>query len=91
MSHLGNQKHLTRCDCFKIVEKLIKMSQSSSSPHLDQISQKVRKRCVEIVHATPGGHIGGALSVTDILVSLFYSELNVKPLDPDWPMRDRFF
>ena len=67
------------------------MSQSSSSPHLDQISQKVRKRCVEIVHATPGGHIGGALSVTDILVSLFYSELNFKPLDPDWPMRDRFF
>jgi transketolase len=36
------------------------------------------------------GHIGGDLSVTDILVTLFGAVLNVDPEHPDRPDRDRF-
>ena len=36
------------------------------------------------------GHIGGDLSVTDILVTLFGAVLDVDPSDPDRPDRDRF-
>jgi len=35
------------------------------------------------------GHIGGSFSVTDILVSLYFSILNIDPANPDWQDRDR--
>ena len=37
------------------------------------------------------GHIGGDLSVTDILTALFTTVLNIDPERPTWPDRDRFF
>ncbi len=35
------------------------------------------------------GHPGGTLSVTEIITALYFSEINVKPDQPDWPERDR--
>ncbi|MCD4814225.1 transketolase [bacterium] len=36
------------------------------------------------------GHTGGSLSVTDILTTLFFSELKHDPQNPSWQERDRF-
>ncbi|MBI3561302.1 MAG: transketolase [Gammaproteobacteria bacterium] len=36
------------------------------------------------------GHVGSALSQTDILVALYRGALRVDPKRPDWPQRDRF-
>ena len=36
------------------------------------------------------GHIGGPLSMMDLLVSLYFRELRIRPEEPDWPDRDRF-
>ncbi|MGH3256243.1 MAG: transketolase [Streptosporangiaceae bacterium] len=36
------------------------------------------------------GHIGPAFSCMDILISLYYGYLRVRPEDPEWPGRDRF-
>lgn len=36
------------------------------------------------------GHVGGDLSVLDILTTLFFAVLRVDPEKPDWPDRDRF-
>jgi transketolase len=35
------------------------------------------------------GHIGGSLSITDILVALYFKVLKINPRDPGWPDRDR--
>jgi len=35
------------------------------------------------------GHVGGDLSVLDILTTLFFAVLRVDPEKPDWPDRDR--
>jgi len=35
------------------------------------------------------GHIGGSLSVTDILVALYFKILKIDPKEPEWPDRDR--
>jgi transketolase len=43
-----------------------------------------------MIDAAGLGHIGGDLSVTDILVTLFGGILSVDPERPDWPQRDRF-
>lgn len=51
---------------------------------------QIRKDIVTLVHSAGTGHIGGDLSVTDILVDLYYKQMHVGPeltADPD---RDRF-
>jgi len=57
---------------------------------LAQLAAQTRRLIVETVHHAGAGHIGGPMSVTDILVSLYFEEMNVDPRRPDDPERDRF-
>lgn len=50
----------------------------------------IRKAVLQLVHAAGTGHIGGDMSVTDILVDLYYKQMNVEPDKMDDPERDRF-
>ena len=45
---------------------------------------------MDMVHTAASGHIGGALSVMDILTVLYFHEMKVDPKDPHDPDRDRF-
>lgn len=42
------------------------------------------------VAASGAGHVGGPLSAMDLLVTLFFRVLALRPQEPDWPDRDRF-
>jgi transketolase len=54
-------------------------------------SRFVRRQILEIIVAAQKGHIGGSLSCTDILVSLYYGDiLRFRPNNPSWIGRDRF-
>lgn len=53
-------------------------------------SAEIRRRDVVMIHEAGMGHVGGDLSATDILVTLFAGILNVDPSDPKAPERDRF-
>ena len=64
-------------------------SHLASAPDLHGLSTETRKLILQTVHTAGAGHIGGPLSVTDILVNLYFSRLNVDPLQPDAPDRDR--
>jgi transketolase len=57
---------------------------------LEEMSSHIRLRIVETIGNAGLGHIGGDLSVTDILVTLFGAVLNVDPEQPRTPDRDRF-
>lgn len=50
----------------------------------------IRKDIVKLINHAGTGHIGGDLSVTDILVNLYYKQMNVGPDMLDDPERDRF-
>ena len=50
----------------------------------------VRRSVITMIDRAGVGHVGGDLSVTDILVTLYGSVLSVDPERPDWPQRDRF-
>jgi len=50
----------------------------------------VRKKIVELTVIAGGGHIGGALSMADVMVALYYHYLRIDPHYHDWPDRDRF-
>lgn len=51
----------------------------------------VRRQILEMIAAAKKGHIGGALSCTDAIVTLFYGGiLRFDPANPGWVERDRF-
>lgn len=57
---------------------------------LEKKAWEIRKDIVEIVYRGGTGHIGGDLSVTDILVDLYYQQMNIAPDGMHDPNRDRF-
>lgn len=50
----------------------------------------LRKDTVDIIMAGKGGHIGGDMSVMEILTALYFRVMNVSPQKADDPDRDRF-
>ncbi len=63
--------------------------QEKTIPELEALSRRTRRLILESIHTAGAGHIGGPLSVTDILVSLYFNELRIDPEHPDAPDRDR--
>jgi transketolase len=58
--------------------------------NLERVANRVRCHIVKTIHGVGGGHLGGPLSVTDILTVLYFSALKIDPVRPDWEDRDRF-
>ena len=51
---------------------------------------QIRQGVLQLIHEAKTGHIGGDMSVTDILVDLYYKQMNVSPEGMQDPDRDRF-
>ncbi len=56
---------------------------------MQQKAKDIRKSIVDITFTAGGGHIGGSLSQTDILVALYYRYMNIDPKNPRKEDRDR--
>ncbi len=54
------------------------------------MSCDLRKDVVDMIISGKGGHIGGDMSMMDILVTLYFKVMNVSPENQDDPNRDRF-
>ena len=57
---------------------------------LERHAVKVRRQIIDMIYQGKNGHTGGSLSCVEILVSLYFKVLRIKPEDPDWIDRDRF-
>ncbi|MDR2553138.1 MAG: transketolase [Treponema sp.] len=57
---------------------------------LSGIARELRLTIVDVMAWSGGSHIGGSLSIVDILTILYFKYLNVKTDDPAWDSRDRF-
>lgn len=51
-------------------------------------AHRVRQRVLDIGASAVGTHVGGSLSVADVLTVLYSGVLRVRPDQPDWPDRD---
>jgi transketolase len=51
---------------------------------------RIRRATLEMVHRVDASHVGGGLSMADLLAVLYQEILQVRPDDPGWPERDRF-
>ncbi|MFJ4691944.1 transketolase [Streptomyces sp. NPDC088766] len=57
---------------------------------LRSMSAEIRRQILRMIDTAQLGHVGGDMSVTDILVTLFGAVLEVDPEHPRAPDRDRF-
>jgi transketolase len=63
---------------------------SANMNDLTEITYELRQNVLDIVMSGKGGHIGGDMSVLDILTVLYFRVMNVSPDKKDDPGRDRF-
>ena len=57
---------------------------------LQKKATTIRKYIIDEVFSANSGHPGGSLSCTDILTTLYFTEMNVDTKNPKWADRDRF-
>ena len=55
-----------------------------------EFSKNIRKLSLQMVHRANASHIGGVLSIADILAVLYSDTLRLMPENPTWIERDRF-
>jgi transketolase len=67
------------------------MATAQEIARLEELSVEMRKKLLEFCGSYDGTvHIGGDLSMTDILIALYHYGLNVDPKNISLPERDRF-
>lgn len=57
---------------------------------LKVLSYDLRRDAVDMIMSGKGGHIGGDMSMMDILVTLYFKVMNISPENQNDPDRDRF-
>ena len=55
---------------------------------LEAFATRIRIAALEAIHSIGSGHVGGAMSISDVLAVLYGREMRVNPADPKWPDRD---
>jgi transketolase len=58
--------------------------------HLEDIAYQIRHLSVEMITYARWGHIGGSLSMADLLAVLYFHTMQVDTAQPRWEGRDRF-
>ena len=57
---------------------------------LEDMAKAIRRDIVEMIGEAKSGHPGGSLSAVEIVTYLYFTEMNIDPLEADWKERDRF-
>ncbi|HEX4701684.1 MAG TPA: transketolase [Pseudonocardiaceae bacterium] len=64
------------------------MTATTARP-LVELAHRIRHHIVELATNSPGAHVGGSMSATEILTVLFFDDvLKVDPSNPQWTERD---
>lgn len=56
---------------------------------LKALAAKIRLAALTAIHSLGSGHVGGSLSICDLLAVLYGREMRVDPKNPTWPERDK--
>lgn len=58
--------------------------------NLKALAYELREDTIDIIMSGKAGHIGGDMSVMEILTELYFDQMNVRPENMDDPDRDKF-
>lgn len=56
---------------------------------LNEKARQIRILTLDMIGCAGKGHLGGSLSIADLLALLYFKKLNIKPEEPKWTERDR--
>jgi transketolase len=56
---------------------------------LERLAAEFRYVVTDAICRSGVGHIGGVMSLVEIVITLYYRILKVRPEEPEWPERDR--
>ncbi|HIF91769.1 MAG: transketolase [Myxococcales bacterium] len=57
---------------------------------LEEKARRIRELVIRTVHHAGVGHVGGPLSMADVMAALYFRILRLRPDEPNWEVRDRF-
>lgn len=57
---------------------------------MESLAKTLRRDIVDVTGWSGGAHIGGAMSMIDILTLLYWKYMRIDPKNPEWEDRDRF-
>ena len=60
-----------------------------NTKELQVFAARIRMAALEAIHSLGSGHVGGALSIADVLAVLYGREMKIDPKDPAMPDRDK--
>jgi transketolase len=63
--------------------------QQISREQLDALAREFRYVVTDAICRSGSGHIGGVMSLVEIVITLYYRVMAIRPEDPSWPERDR--
>jgi transketolase len=64
------------------------MQLSRTQVSLDEKANAIRKSIITMLEAAGSGHSAGPLGMADLFAALYFSILNIRPEEPEWPERD---
>lgn len=64
------------------------MMDDAKKKELKRFSIQTQMEIVKMISHVPAGHIGGSLSITDLLAVLYNKQMKINPADPKWEDRD---
>ena len=64
--------------------------QASQIRKLEETAYRIRKGILTLVYNIGMGHLGGEMSMVEMVVALYYRYMNYDVLEPHKPDRDRF-
>ena len=56
---------------------------------LKERAQEAREETLKAIYRVGRGHVGGTMSIVEVLVALYYEVMKIDPQNPAWPDRDR--
>ena len=56
---------------------------------MDEICKQIRRMTVECIGSIGSGHIGGSMSIAELMKVLYFDKMNVDPANPKMEGRDR--
>ena len=66
------------------------MITSEQRKELTRFSADIRTECINMISKIGVGHVGGSLSIADVLACLYGGAMKIDPKNPRWEERDRF-
>lgn len=64
------------------------MMNEAEKKELKRFSIEIKKEIVKMISHVPSGHIGGSMSIADLLAVLYGRQMKIDPENPEWKDRD---